>query len=170
LHTIQLKDHKNKVFYDKLTYIYLELPKFNKSESELETNFDKWLYVLKRLPDLEKRPVALKEKVFQKLFEAAELAKFSKKEWEQYENSLKYYRDLKNVIDTAQDEGLKKGFEKGIEKGMEQGIKQGIEKGIEKAKFEMAIEMLKEGEAIHKISKYTGLTEHQVRAIASGES
>jgi predicted transposase/invertase (TIGR01784 family) len=145
LHTVQLKNQKNAVFFDKLTYIYLELPKFNKTEEDLMTGFDKWLYVLKRLPELEKRPVALQERIFHKLFEAAEIAKFSKKESELYESSLKYYRDLKNVIDTAEDEGERKGIEKTIHK--------------------VAIEMLKEGEAIHKIAKYTGLTEVEIETL-----
>lgn len=145
LHTVQLKNQKNVVFFDKLTYIYLELPKFNKMEDDLKTGFDKWLYILKRLPELEKRPAALQERVFQKLFEAAEIAKFSKKESELYESSLKYYRDLKNVIDTAEDEGERKGIEKTINK--------------------VAIEMLKEGETVSKIAKYTGLTEEEIESL-----
>ena len=40
-HTIKLKDQHNKVFYDKLTYIYLEMPNFKKGEGELETRLDK---------------------------------------------------------------------------------------------------------------------------------
>ena len=41
LHTVKLKDQKNRLFYDKLTYIYIELPKFTKIDRELETKFDK---------------------------------------------------------------------------------------------------------------------------------
>ena len=51
-HRVQLKDQINRVFYEKLTLIYLEMPKFTKTEDELETPFDKWLYVLKHLPRL----------------------------------------------------------------------------------------------------------------------
>lgn len=39
----------NKVFYNKLTFIYFEMPKFNKTIDELETRFEKWLFVLKNL-------------------------------------------------------------------------------------------------------------------------
>jgi len=104
-HRVQLKDQENRVFYDKLTFIYLEMPKFAKTEAELETAFDKWLYVLKYLPDLSDPPARLQEKVFAKLFEAAEIGKFNHEEMAQYEQSLKYYRDLKNVIDTSFFEG-----------------------------------------------------------------
>jgi predicted transposase/invertase (TIGR01784 family) len=104
-HEVQLKNQKGKVFYDKLTYIYLEMPHFTKTEEELETSYDKWLYVLKHLPNLSDRSKKLQERVFQKLFEAAEIAKFSPEEKEEYQESLKVYRDLKNVVDTAFDEG-----------------------------------------------------------------
>ena len=39
------------------------------------------------------------------LFEAAEIAKFTPKERVAYEESLKYYRDIKNVVDTSREEG-----------------------------------------------------------------
>ena len=90
---------------DKLTFIYLEMPKFNKSIEELETRYDKWLFVLKNLHRFDKRPEKLKEKIFLKLFKTAEIAKFSPDEFQNYENSLKYYRDLKNSLDTAKEEG-----------------------------------------------------------------
>ncbi|MDM8546992.1 Rpn family recombination-promoting nuclease/putative transposase [Candidatus Venteria ishoeyi] len=105
-HEVQLIDKKtNKVFYDKLTYVYLEMPKFNKTENELETHFDKWLYVLKNLEDLSSRPVKLQERIFAKLFEQAALGNYTEAEYAAYEESLKIYRDLKNSIDTAFDEG-----------------------------------------------------------------
>jgi len=50
-HEVQLKDQHCRVFYEKLTYIYLEMPHFNKTEHELATNFDKWMYVLGQLPN-----------------------------------------------------------------------------------------------------------------------
>jgi len=95
----------NKVFYNKLTFIYLEMPKFNKSIDELETRFDKWLYVIKNLNKLERIPDKLKEQIFDKLFETAEIARFTPDQIRSYENSLKYYRDLKNSLDTAKEEG-----------------------------------------------------------------
>jgi predicted transposase/invertase (TIGR01784 family) len=108
-HEVKLKNQHGRVFYDKLTYIYLEMPHFTKEETELETTYDKWLYVLKHLPTLQDRPQKLQEKVFKKLFETAEIAKFSPEEKQQYEESLKSYRDLKGVLDTAFDEGKIEG-------------------------------------------------------------
>lgn len=61
------------VFFDKLTFIYLEMPKFNKMEIELVTMLDKWMFVLDNLSVLMERPIVLKEQVFERLFCAAEI-------------------------------------------------------------------------------------------------
>ena len=105
LHTVKLKDQKGTIFFDKLTYIYIELPKFQKTEKQLQNQFEKWLYVFRHLANLQNRPKVLQEKIFLKLFEVAEIASFSAEEKVQYEESLKYYRDLKNVVDTSHKEG-----------------------------------------------------------------
>ncbi|MEL7119138.1 MAG: Rpn family recombination-promoting nuclease/putative transposase [Bacteroidota bacterium] len=121
-HEVKLKDQDCKVFYDKLTFIYLEMPNFNKNESELETEFDKWMYVLKNLPNLQSRPIALQERIFQRLFEAAEIAHFDPQEKAQYEESLKYYRDLNNVVNTSFAEGKEEGIIEIIVKSVQNGL------------------------------------------------
>jgi predicted transposase/invertase (TIGR01784 family) len=118
LHIIELKNQRCEVFYDKLKFIYIELPKFKKQEDELETQFDKWLFIFRHLANLQNRPKKLQNKIFKKLFEAAEIAKFTLEEREAYEESLKYYRDLKNVVDTSRAEGIKEVAKKMKEKGM----------------------------------------------------
>lgn len=122
LHTVELKNQRCEVFYDKLKFIYIELPKFKKQEDELETQFDKWLYVFRHLSNLQGRPKTLQDRVFQKLFDAAEIAKFSPEERNAYEDSLKYYRDLKNVVDTSREEGVIEGIEKIAKKMKEKGM------------------------------------------------
>jgi predicted transposase/invertase (TIGR01784 family) len=124
-HVVQLKDQKNQVFYDKLTFIYLEMPNFTKEVHELETQYDKWLYVLKNLSTLANRPDILQEKIFEQLFEIAEIAKFTSTERDQYEESLKNYRDLKNVIDTAFGDGKIEGKKEGKIEGIIEGKKEG---------------------------------------------
>ena len=60
LRKVQLTDVQSKeVFYEKLTFIYLEMPKFNKREEELDGMFEKWLFVLRNLSRLMERPKAL---------------------------------------------------------------------------------------------------------------
>lgn len=113
LHEVKLKNKFGNIFYDKLTFIYLEMPKFTKTLDELETSFDKWLYVLKHLPRLQERPAKLQERVFSKLFELAQIGKFNQEEMQRYEESLKIYWDIHAVVETAFDEGVVKGEEKG---------------------------------------------------------
>ncbi len=107
MHFVQLKNQENQVFYDKLTFIYLEMPKFMKSESELENDFDKWMYVFKNMHKLERIPTRIQGKIFEKLFGEAELAKLKPQDMIAYEESLKVYRDLKAVTDTAYEDGYK---------------------------------------------------------------
>ena len=149
LHTVKLKDQKGTIFFDKLTYIYIELPKFQKTEKQLHNQFEKWLYVLRHLANLQNRPKVLQEKIFLKLFEVAEIASFSAEEKVQYEESLKYYRDLKNVVDTSREEGLKEGREE----------------GREEEKIQIAKEMKVDGFAIEKIIKYTGLSKSDIEEL-----
>jgi len=99
----------HKIFYDKLMFTYLEMPKFNKKVEDLETRFEKWMYVLKNLKRLDRLPDKLREKVFEKIFSVAEIAKLSYEEYLQYVESFKVYRDYKNSIDTARDEGKAEG-------------------------------------------------------------
>ena len=104
-HIVELKNQRCEVFYDKLKYIYIELPKFKKSLEELETHFDKWMYLLKHLADLTDRPTVLQEEIFNELFETAEIANFTRNDQEVYENSLKYYRDWYSVSASLKEEG-----------------------------------------------------------------
>ncbi|QEP43526.1 Rpn family recombination-promoting nuclease/putative transposase [Ectothiorhodospiraceae bacterium BW-2] len=113
IHHVQLKNQHNQIFYDKLTFIYLTLPNFKKTEQELDTLQEKWFYLFRHLHELEEIPPRLREKVFERLFEQAQIARFQPEEREAYESSLKYYRDLKNVVDTAWDEGHAEGHAEG---------------------------------------------------------
>lgn len=108
-HVVKLMDiEKKTVFYDKLTYIYLEMPKFQKTEDELVTMTDKWLYALKHLPDLLERPKTLQERIFKKFFDVAEIAALSKEEYAKYWESEKVYYDNDGAIRTAEAKGRAK--------------------------------------------------------------
>jgi len=145
-HKVKLMNTKTSVvFYDKLTYVYLELPKFNKAEEALETHFEKWLFILKNLGDLTSRPEKLQERFFKKVFEQAEIANYSDNEYAEYEESLKTYRDLKNSIDTSFDEGKVEGKIEG--------------------KIETAIAMKRKGFSVCDISEITGLSAEEIEKL-----
>ncbi|HEX2958145.1 MAG TPA: Rpn family recombination-promoting nuclease/putative transposase [Chitinispirillaceae bacterium] len=148
-HVQLMETTKKIVFYDKLTFVYLQMPNFNKTEEELEERFDKWLYVFKNLDKLHGRPQRLQERVFEKLFSIAEIAKFTPEEVQEYEDSLMVYRDLKNSIDTAREEGREEGEVTGGER-----------KALKTAEI-----MMRNGQSDEKMVLYTGLTMEQVQEL-----
>lgn len=122
VHIIKLKNQNGEIFYDKLTYIYLEMPNFKQTEDDLKTRLDKWLYFIKHLEDFQTMPTIFKDEVFTQAFEKAEIAKYGQAELDNYENSLKTYRDLKGVIDTAFDEGKIEGKIEVVKSAKQMGL------------------------------------------------
>ena len=165
-HEVKLMDTTTKeVFYDKLVFIYLEMPKFTKHENELESLFDKWLYVIRNLAALMERPRVLQEKVFAHLFEAAEIAKFSRVERYEYEESLKAYRDWFSVMTTAELRGEERGEERGFKKGEEKGLKEGLEKGRIEERLRNARGLKARGVDADIIAQVTGLSEDDILGL-----
>ena len=177
-HHVQLCDTAtHKIFYSKQEFICVEIAKFNKSLDELETLYDKWLYALKNLYKLTQRPKALCDKAFDRLFEEAEIAKFTPQEQREYEASKMAYRDIKNSIDTAKREGKEEGLAEGMEKGlaegmekglaevMEKGLAEGMKKGMEKRSLEIARKMLAKGMDAEMVMEITGLSESQLQQL-----
>jgi predicted transposase/invertase (TIGR01784 family) len=149
VHTIKLKNKHGKTFYDKLTYIYLEMPNFNLKEDNLVTRLDQWLYFIKHLEDFQSIPTIFKDEVFTQAFEKAEIARFGQVEIESYEMNLKIYRDYKNTVDTAFDEGKMEGK---LEGKMEE-------------KLDVARKMKAKGLSINDIVDLTGLSINEINAL-----
>ena len=130
-HEVKLMEvDTHEVFYDKLTYIYVEIPKFYKKETELVTMYDKWMFVLKNLSKLMQRPAALQERVFTRLFEQAEIAKFNQQEQKLYEDSMNAYRDIVNAIRTAEKTKFAEGIAEGRAEGFMAVAKKMLDKGM----------------------------------------
>lgn len=141
-HVVKLMDVADKhVFYDKLTFVYLEMPKFNKTEDELETMFDKWMYALRNLSRLLDRPKALQDRIFEKFFNQAEIAQYNEEERREYETSVKNYRDYINTMDYAHDNGWKE------------------------ANVENARKMKADGMPTELIAKYTSLSIDEIATL-----
>ena len=179
---VQLKDDLNEVFNKNLNFIFIEMPKFRKEESELETFMDKWLYAIKNLGKLDDKPTALTEAIFKRFFEVAEIAAFSQTERYDYEENLKNCNDWFSVMNTAKKDGLEEGEAIGLQKGEAIGLKKGraegraegeaigLQKGeaigIEKGRVEgetigilkTAKKMKEEGLDVNVISKLTNLS------------
>lgn len=145
-HEVKLVDTTTeKVFYDKLTFVYLEMPKFNKEIAECDTFLDKWMYVLKNMTRLMERPVELQQRIFDKLFKTAEVANFDEVQRAQYEESLKVYRDWNNVMTTRE--------------------KISHDKGRDERTIEIATNLKQIGLPLEQIIKATGLTVEEIAKL-----
>ncbi len=149
------------LFSDKLNFIYVEVPKFEKKEADLETKFDKWLYVLKHLEYLERVPVRIREKIFEKVMDIATLVNLEKKDRKAYEQSLKQYRDLKNALDASKLEGKLEGEKLGLERGEKLGLEKGKRSGV--------INFFNEKVPVPVIAKAMELDESKVEGILREE-
>lgn len=174
-----LADKDNgKMVSDKIRMVYLMLPFFEKTETECETDFERWIFVLKNMNTFERMPFLAKNAVFKKLAEISDLRTLSKKDMDKYEDSIRIMRDAyatyKYAIKTGLEDGRKQGLEEGMAQGMAQGIEKGMAQGIEKGKaeaehlknIEFAKLMLSDGDSTEKIQRYTGLTAEEIDEIA----
>ena len=165
-HEVKLMDtDKKTVFYDKLTFIYLEIPKFRLEESQLHTMMEKWIYLLKNLSGLMSRPAALQERIFTRVFEQAEIAKFSSLELKQYEDSINAYRDILNALNTAKKESFEEGLAEGHEKGLAEGHEKGLAEGRQQEKTSIALSLKHSGVPTEVIIQATGLTEEEIQKL-----
>lgn len=138
LRHVQLKDQDCDVFYDKLTFKFIQMPLFKKEEHELESHFDKWIYFLKKLETFDDIPAILREPIFEKAFKTAEVANMTPQQRDEYEQSRLSYIEVKEAVNTAEMDGYKR------------------------AKIETARELKQSGVDRSIIKKSTGLTDEEI--------
>lgn len=106
---VQLMNRKTcEVIYKKLLYVFVSMKQFKKSESELNSFFDRWLYVLRNMDKFERYPDHIKEKILMKFLNRAEIAMLDDRERAIYEYSLKVYRDEMLVKMTRDEQDRKR--------------------------------------------------------------
>lgn len=157
-HRIKLMDVKDKhIFYDKLTLIYLEMPKLVDMEIKLDTMRDKWMYALNALCHTDQRPPELTEEIFQKLFREAELANFTEEQLFSYRMSVLDICTNYSVFEYYSQEGKKEGIREGKIEGIKEGKIEGIKEGMAEANLENAKKMKALGIADDVIVQVTGI-------------
>ena len=154
-----------KLMTDKLEFVFVEVEKFDKGEDELETDLDKWLYLLKNMSNLLERPERLRDRIFTKLFDVAELAQLDDEDRIKYIKSMNTERDTYNQIEYARETGREEGREEGHKVGKEEGLKEGREEGAKQNSCDIAKKMLEKGICIETISELTGLTAEEVSRL-----
>ena len=118
---VALKDiQTNEPFSDKMRFIFLDLPAFTKDEEICETDFERWIYVLKNMEILQRMPFKARKSVFEELENIADISALSKEDQEKYEQIIKIYRDNLVTEQWALETGHKRGLEEGIQIGITQ--------------------------------------------------
>ena len=145
------------VFNPKFRQIYIELPRFNKEEEECETDFERWIYVLKNMETLKRMPFKARKAVFEKLEEIADVSSLNEEENELYWRSVNAYRTHLSVLEASRLEGR--------EEGRQEGLEEGLEKGRQEERLANARSMKAEGADYAFISKITGLSEDEIRNL-----
>ena len=170
----ELADRENgQVFNPKFRQIYIELPRFNKEEEECETDFERWIYVLKHMDTLDRMPFKARKAIFERLERIGSMANLTPKQRAQYEAEWKMYNDYYNTLDFAVEKGMKKGMEEGMEKGLQKGLEEGLQKGLQKGKAEgrqeekhsIALNLKKLGVSIEQIAFATGLSIEEIEKL-----
>ena len=164
-------------FSDKLRFIFIELPAFSKEEQECETDFERWIYVLKHMDTLDRMPFKARKAIFERLERIGSMANLTPKQRAQYEAEWKMYNDYYNTLDFAVEKGMKKGMEEGMEKGLQKGLEEGLQKGLQKGKAEgkaegrqeekhsIALNLKKLGVSIEQIAFATGLSIEEIEKL-----
>jgi predicted transposase/invertase (TIGR01784 family) len=133
----------NIVYTDKLKFVTIELSKFKKTETELDTLLDKWLFSMKNMEKLPNRPQELNDEIFEKLYENAKIFNLTEKEMKAYNKSIMKYDDVILAVDYAEERGRKEVMSNLVQN------------------------CYKNGMSIEQIVKYTGLAKEQVSDILS---
>ena len=151
----------HEVFSDKLRFIFIELPSFNKEEEECETDFERWIYILKNMETLNRLPFKARKAVFEKLEKIVDIASLSKEERMKYDESIKVYRDNLATISFAKNQGKEEGLKEGIEKGLKEGRKEGRKEGI----LSVARNLRSGGMSVEAIAGATGLSVEEIEQL-----
>ena len=148
----------HELFTDKMRYIFIELPSFTKEEDDCETDFERWIYVLKNMETLQRLPFKARISVFKKLEQIVDIASMSKEDRIKYDESIKVYRDQLVTMEYQWQQGWAEGKAEGIAQGKAEGLAQGKAEGEATARLNYARSMKAAGIAPDLIAQITGLS------------
>ncbi len=135
---------------NELTFAFVELPKFNKKEHELETVEEKWIYFIKEIKKHTEIPTALRQNEFEEACQALNRMTWSEQALDIHDKEAIMASSYRSSIELAQEEGLEKG----------------IEKGRDQRTIEVAHELLSCGVNIEIIAKSTGLLIDEIKQLS----
>ena len=159
-------------YSDDIELIFIELPKFHKTEAELSSIQDKWLYFIKNAGNLDYIPKNLDQEL-EKAFNIANEANLSEEELELQHKKKDFIYIQKSSIEfatkTGMEQGLEKGLQQGLEQGLQQGLEQGLQQGLEQGEWNNTLKIIENahrmGLPMQAIIELTGLDEEKISAL-----
>ena len=132
-----------------MRYVFLQLPFFQKDETSCETDFERWIYILKNMDTLQRMPFKLRKAVFQRLEDIVDIASLSKEDRIKYDESIKTYRD--NLVTEAY--------------ALQKGRTEGRAEGFLEANRRNARAMKAKGLPMELIAEITGLSAQEINDL-----
>ena len=160
INTATGKDDK---LHDIFELHYIELKKFKKSYSQINSALDRWSSFLTKADKLDKglMPKELaSDKAIVKAVDAVDRM-FNEEERLVYEVRMQSLADVESKIASAEEKGIEKGLEQGREEGREEGFVEGINQTTKNIAYNLA----KKGTAIEIIAEVTGLLESEIMQL-----
>ena len=148
-----LEEKSRECFLNALSYVFVELPKFNKTADELESFEDEWLYFLKHTKETKEPPALLKDSFVKDAYVMMERFNWPAESYDAY---------VRASLLIWEEE-----FEKKAEfnAGKKEGIEQGKADGKQEEKVIMAKACFMQGLNIEMTSTLTGLTEEELKIL-----
>ena len=166
IHRYDLRERETgELMTDNLHFVFIEVGAFDRKEEELESVMDKWMFVLKNMARLLDRPEALQERIFRKLFEAAQIAAMPHDEQVLYRDNMMTENDYRNCIDFAREEGHASGFVEGEARGLAAGEAKGRAEGKSEGIVTVAKSMKAMNLPMETIMQATGLSQKEVEEL-----
>lgn len=167
----KLLEKKRLIEYsDDIELIFIELPKFNKTEEELSNIQDKWLYFIKNAGRLEYIPKDLSKEIEQ-AYHIANEANFTEEELDLQHRKRDWIYIQKSSLELASKTGHKEGHEEGHKEGLQEGRKEGLQEGRKVGRLEEKKQMVKNlfraGVDIDVISQATDLSVEEIKSAVS---
>ena len=174
--TFRLKElEDNRILSHKYTLIFIELSKFAKRLEEISPDniLEGYLYFLRNMHNLKEQPKEFQQRIWDKLFNAARVAKMNQQDRQAYIKKMNTERDKINQWEFAMEQAQNKGMAKGMAEGRAQGLAEGRAKGLAEGtakgraeeKTAIAKSLKQSGMDFQEISKHTGLTVSEIEAL-----
>ena len=169
------EETSHRLLTDRVTFIFIELPKFKKTIDELDGNILEGMYFcFKNMSALKDRPQVLDHQIFEKIFEVSELYNMDQDLREKVIHKMTTERDLRNQMAYAREEAIREGLAEGKAQGLAegraegraegkaQGIAEGLEQGRKEQQIKIARTLKSKGLDISMIAECTGLSVEEI--------